>query len=105
MKKWSDEIEAELSLLIKEWLKQHGKTQKDLKLTLGTDSERMPALIKILKKEYLLGGLPKLASKLCTIEENWHKPIQTERTNQSNKKDPFSQLDLLLEELKEDCSN
>ncbi len=101
MEKWNATIELEITLLLKDWLKQKGKTQKDLQTILGTSSERMPAIIDILKKEYTAGGLPKLASLLCSIEEAWsNKKInKIEGTT-----DPFSQLDLLLEEIQEDCS-
>ena len=46
-------------------------SQKDLKQSLNGVSERMPALIEILHKEYLSGGIPKVASRLCEIEESW----------------------------------
>ncbi len=104
MAKWSEKIEAEITLLIKEWLKHHNKTQKDLRTGLHADSERMPALMEILKTDFSSGGIQKLLDRLCSIEEIWitnpkseHQPI--------NNPDPFGQLDLLLEELKEDCNN
>ena len=103
MEKWNSQIELEITQLVKDWLKQKGKTQKDLRKILNADSERMPAMIKILKKEYSSGGLPKLASLLCSIEEKWsNKSKNTEQAEFST--DPFSQLDLLLEEIQEDCS-
>ena len=104
MSKWSKKIEDDLTLLIKDWLKQQNKTQKDLRRSLNASSERMPILIGILQKEYSQGGLPKLVSKLCAIENDWatNNNISEKKTTTS---DPFGQLDLLLEELKEDCSN
>ena len=48
MEKWNATIELEITLLLKDWLKQKGKTQKDLQTILGTSSERMPVLIEIL---------------------------------------------------------
>ena len=68
---WSNQIEEELALLLKDWLKQHGRTQADLKDGLKTISTRMPALMEVLKKEHSEGGFPKVASTLCSIEENW----------------------------------
>jgi len=103
MEKWTSQIELEITLLIKDWLKQKGKTQKDLRKILNASSDRMPSIIEILKKEYNLGGLPKLANILCSIEEKWSSNDNNiEKVEVIN--DPFSQLDLLLEEIQEDCS-
>ncbi len=104
MAKWSEEIEEEITLLIKDWLKQHNKTQKDLKNGLHANSERMPALLEILKKEFSQGGLHKLAAKLCEIENQWSTNHETS-SNMNIDSDPFGQLDLLLEEIEEDCNN
>ncbi len=103
MEQWNEQIEEELTLQIKEWLKVQGKTQKDLKKFLNTSSDRMPVILETLKAEYFSGGLPRLANVLCAIEEEWaHKKNQPLKQNIDS--DPFSQLDLLLEEIKEDCS-
>ncbi len=101
---WSKQIEAEITLLIKEWLKHHNKTQKDLRISLHADSERMPALIEILKRDFLKGGIQKLVDRLCSIEKIW-KSDQGMDQQQTYNPDPFGQLDLLLEELKEDCNS
>ncbi len=103
MEKWTQKIELELTLFLKDWLKQKGKTQKDLRNILNASSDRMPAMIDVLKKEYTTGGLPKLASLLCSIEEKWSANNYIINSNELSK-DPFSQLDLLLEEIQEDCS-
>ncbi len=104
MKKWNKEFEEEITLLIKDWLKQKGKTQKDLSKILKTNSDRMPVIIETLKTEFSLGGLPKLARVLCKIDEEWSKG-NTQILNDQNDLDPFSQLDLLLEAINEDCNN
>ena len=101
---WSKRIEDEITLLIKEWLKHHNKTQKDLRMSLQADSERMPALIEVLKRDFSKGGIQKLVDRLCSIEKIW-KSGQGLDQQQTNGHDPFGQLDLLLEELKEDCNN
>ena len=103
MTKWNKEIEEEITLLIKDWLKQKKKTQKDLKRILNASSERMPVLIETLKLEYSAGGLAQLLKILCAAEESWEQVNQIKRNEQSFS-DPFGQLDLLLEELKEDCN-
>ena len=51
MARWSSQIEEELTLLLKDWLKQQGRTQADLKRSLKAESTRMPALMNILKTE------------------------------------------------------
>ncbi len=103
MVKWNKTLEDKITLLIKDWLKQQKKTQKDLKRVLNANSERMPVLIETLKSEYSEGGLPQLVSVLCAIEESWGKSNEPNRSEEVFA-DPFDQLDLLLEELKEDCN-
>ena len=99
---WSERTEEELGLLIKDWLKQNGHTQSDLKKSLGAISTRMSALIEVLKKEHLTGGFPSVASRLCEIEKEWESNSSTLSKEGSNT-DPLGQLDLLLEEILEDC--
>ena len=103
MEKWNAQIELEITLLLKDWLKQKGKTQKDLRNILNATSDRMPSIIEILKKEFTSDGLPKLASILCSIEEQWSSDNKNIEESELPR-DPFSQLDLLLEEIQEDCS-
>ena len=103
MTKWNKEIEEEITLLVKDWLKQKKKTQKDLKRILNARSERMPVLVETLKLEYSTGGLAQLLKVLCTAEEYWEQGNQI-KLGEEIISDPFGQLDLLLEELKEDCN-
>ncbi len=105
MNKWSKEFEEEMTLIIKEWLKQQNKTQKDLKESLQANTERMPGLLEVLKKYYSKGGLQKLVSKLCEVENDWTVVNSQESKGTRINNDPFDQLDLLLEEIEEDCSN
>ena len=109
MSQWSQETEDELILLIKDWLKAQGRTQADLRESLQADSARMHALIDALKKEFLKGGLPKVAARLCKVEEAWtngSKEVgETEKNNINKSTDPFGQLDLLLEKIREDCES
>ena len=111
MPKWSEQLEDELTLLLKDWLKAQGRTQADLRKSLNADSTRMPALVDVLKHEYIQGGLPKIASCLCAIERQWadkieHEAVQLDHNDLLEQSiDPFGQLDLLLEEIREDCEN
>ena len=105
MTKWTQILEEELTLLIKDWLKHNGKTQVDLRDQLKSNSSRMPTLIESLRKEYSLGGMQKVAQKLCEIENDWSLQTHKNKEILSGEKetsDPFNQLDLLLEELRED---
>ena len=106
MTKWNKEIEEELTLLVKDWLKNKGRTQLDLRESLEASSSRMPALLEVLRKEYALGGIPKIAERLCSIENDWAQQETLRPEDQENmKSDPFNQLDLLLEELQGNCKN
>ena len=102
MKSWTSKKEEEVTLIIKDWLKSKGRTQSDLGKGLNATSSRMPALIEILQKEYILGGMPYLAERLCKIEEEWstsgNKNNESAKSNESIS-DPFGQLDLILKEL------
>ena len=107
--KWTPQLEEELTLIIKDWLKQQGRTQADLKRRLQADSTRMPALLAIFKAEYRQGGITKVADLLCKIEKSWSsnnlKEIDNNNLKFDNDKDPFDQLDLILEEIREDIEN
>ena len=104
MPKWSKEIEEDLTQLIKDWLKQQGRSQSELSEKLEGSSTRMSAIINVLEKEYLLGGISKVAYRLCKIEEDWSsREILTSKASDSE--DPFGQLDLLLDEINEDCDS
>ena len=71
MNPWSPDVEEELALVLKDWLKQQGRTQADLRRSLRATSTRMPALMQVLEMEHRLGGLPRVAAKLCSIEADW----------------------------------
>ena len=109
MSKWSEQIEEELVLLLKDWLKAQGRTQSDLRKSLKAASTRMPAILEILKREYSKGGLPKVAECLCNIEKDWANNQQQKEERElitlNSPIDPFDQLDFLLEEIREDCDN
>ena len=103
---WTPEFETDLTLLLKDWLKQQGRTQADLRRNLRAVSTRMPALLEVLAREHRLHGLSGLATRLCQVEAEWHGE-QTEggREESPGGADPFGQLDMLLQEIREDCSD
>ena len=67
--RWSKDIEEDLILFIKDWLRQTGRTQSELCQSLNLPSARMPTLIDFLKKDFSSGGIPKIANRLCEVEE------------------------------------
>ena len=101
-KDWTKEIEKELILLIKDWLKQIGKTQSELCQSLDLPSARMPTLIDFLRKDFISGGIPQVANRLCEIESLWTKDKETKLKKNIELNDS-AQLDL-LDEICEDLS-
>jgi predicted XRE-type DNA-binding protein len=99
---WSKGIEEDLIVLIKDWLKQTGRTQSELCQNLNLTSSRLPTLIDFLKKDFISGGMPKIASRLCEVEESW-KDVKKGKTNNNIELNSSGQLDL-LDEICEDLS-
>ena len=93
---WSKNLEEDLLLLIKDWLRQTGKTQSELCQSLNLPSARIPTLIDFLKKDFISGGIPKIASRLCEIEASWKKD-EGPKSKTSIKLNTSGQLDLLDE--------
>ena len=100
--RWSKDIEEDLVLLIKDWLRQTGRTQSELCQSLNLPSSRMPTLIDSLKKDFGSGGIPKVANRLCEIEELW-KNEEGGKIKKSLELNSSGQLDL-LDEICEDLS-
>jgi len=100
--RWSKNIEEVLVSLIKDWLRQTGRTQSELSNTLNLPSARMPTLIEFLKKDFSSGGIPKIATRLCEVEELW-KNDEEGKTKKSFDLNSSGQLDL-LDEICEDLS-
>ena len=99
---WSKGIEEDLILLIKDWLKQTGRTQSELCQTLNLPSARMPTLIESLKKDFNSGGIPKIANRLCEVEELWANGSEG-KAKKTFELNSSGQLDL-LDEICEDLS-
>ena len=101
--RWTKDIEEELILLIKDWLKQTGKTQSELCQSLNLNSARMPTLIDFLKADFSSGGMPKIANRLCEIEALWARDEGSKSTKKKIELNTSGQLDL-LDEICEDLS-
>ncbi|WP_269624495.1 hypothetical protein [Prochlorococcus marinus] len=100
--RWSKEIEEDLILLIKDWLRQTGRTQSELCQSLNLPSARMPTLVEFLKKDFFSGGIPRIASRLCEVEEFWTNG-EVGKKKKSFDLNASGQLDL-LDEICEDLS-
>ena len=104
MSAWTPEFETELAQLIKDWLKQQGRTQADLRRSLRAISSRMPSILEVLEREHRRNGLQGMGLRLCQIEAEWQEE-DGDAASATEKSDPFGQLDLLLQEIREDCPN
>ena len=103
MNKLSSQEEKELIVFIKDWLRSHGYSQKDLAAQLRIKSSRTSEIANKLKELHKKGGIINIAKNLIKIEQNW---ISTKNNNKNeennkeentspeeNKKKGYSQLD------------
>ena len=93
MSKLSQQEEKELISFIKDWLKSHGFTQKDLACELNIKSIQMPAIILKIKEFYKKGGMFNVAKNLIKIEQNWLNNLKTD-SQERNDHTPYNQLGL-----------
>ena len=105
MSKLSQQQEKELITFIKDWLKAHGYTQKDLANKLNIKSSRTSDIIQKVKELYKRGGIFNIAKTLINIEQNW---LNNSSTNYQVVKEsqPYNQLDIdsLVNQIKKDSS-
>ena len=104
MNKLSSQEEKELIVFIKDWLKSHGYSQKDLATQLKIKSSRTSEIINKLKDFHKKGGIINIAKNLIKIEQQWihtKNNINNEENNnqeysysEENKKKGYDQLDL-----------
>ena len=73
MIKLNSKEEHELTYFIKDWLKAHGYSQKDLAEKLNIPSSRTSEILKKIKEIYKKGGYFNVAKKLIEIEQKWIK--------------------------------
>ena len=105
MSKLSQEEEKQLITFIKDWLKVHGYTQKDLANELNIKSSRTSEIIQKIKEIYKKGGIFNIAKSLIKIEQNWLNNIKTQ-SNKLNENQPYNQLDIdsLVQQISSDSS-
>ncbi|MFN6133785.1 MAG: hypothetical protein ACK46L_12940 [Synechococcaceae cyanobacterium] len=99
-----DQLE-DLQAFIKDWLRHTGRTQADLRRALRAASIRMPVLLEALQDIHQDQGLLGMVDRLCSIEAIWQDEDQGgDRSIEDldGPLDSFGQLDLLLQEIRED---
>ena len=105
MSKLSQQEEKELISFIKDWLKSHGYTQKDLANELNIKSSRTSEINQKVKEFYKKGGIFNIVKNLIRIEQNWINNIRTDY-QEINETLPYNQLDIdsLVNQIKKDSS-
>ena len=93
MSKLSQQEEKELISFIKDWLKSHGYTQKDLANELNIKSSRTSEIIQKFKEFHKKGGIFNIVQNLIKIEQNWLNNIQA-NSQEVNEKQSYNQLDI-----------
>ena len=104
MNKLSLQEEKELIVFIKDWLKSHGYSQRDLATQLKIKSSRTSEIIKKLNGLNKKGGIINIARNLIRIEQHWisiKNNINNEENNNQeyfysgeNMRQGYNQLDL-----------
>ena len=105
MSRLSQQEEKELVSFIKDWLKSHGFSQKDLANELDIKSSRTTEIIFKIKELYKKGGMFNIAKNLIQIEQKWLSNIKSDY-QETNKTPPYNQLDLdsLVKKMNQDTS-
>ena len=93
MSKLSIQEEKELVSFIKNWLKSHGFTQKDLANELNIKSSRTSEIILKIKELHKKGGIFNIAKNLIKIEQKWVNNIKNEYL-ETKQIPPYNQLDI-----------
>jgi len=105
MSKLSIQEEKELFSFIKDWLKSHGFTQKDLANELNIKSSRTSEIILKIKELYKKGGMFNIAENLIKIEHKWLNNINNDY-RETKQTQPYNQLDIdsLVTQINKDTS-
>jgi len=105
MSKLSIQEEKELVSFIKDWLKTHGFTQKDLANELNIKSSRTSEILLKVKELYKKGGIFNIAKNLIKIEQNWLNNIKKD-FRKIKETPPYNQLDIdsLVNQINQDTS-
>ena len=93
MSKLTQTEEKELISFIKDWLKSHGFTQKDLANELNIKSSRTSEIILKINELHKKGGMFNIAKNLIKIEQKWLNDIKNDLP-ENNQTPPYNQLDI-----------
>ena len=106
MSKLSIQEEKELVSFIKDWLKSHGFTQKDLANELNIKSSRTSEIILKIKELYKKGGMFNIAKNLIKIEQKWLINMKNNDYREIKQTQPYNQLDIdsLVNQITQDTS-
>ena len=89
MNKLSSKEEKELIVFIKEWLRSHGYSQKDLAEQLKIKSSRTSEIIEKLKDLHKRGGIINIAMNLIRIEQHLIS-TKSNNNNEENNNEEYS---------------
>ena len=105
MSKLSIQEEKELLSFIKDWLKTHGFTQKDLANELDIKSSRTSEIVLKIKELYKKGGMFNIAKNLIKIEQKWLNNINNDH-RETKQTSSFNQLDIdsLVNQINQDTT-
>ncbi len=87
MTKLSSQEEKELIVFIKDWLRSHGYSQKELAEQLKTKSSRISEIIDKLRDLHKKGGIFNIAVNLIRIEQHWISA----KSNNNNEENSYSE--------------
>ena len=96
-KKLTTQDEKNLELFIKDWIRVHGYSQKDLANQLNISSSRTATILAKLNEFFKKGGMFNIAKKLIEIEQEWLKNSSSNKSTEDNSpidKNSYSQLDI-----------
>ena len=91
MNKLSSQEEKELIIFIKDWLRSHGYSQKDLATQLKIKSSRTSEITNKFKELYRRGGMINIAKNLIKIEQHWISTKNKNKDNYINEKYSYSE--------------
>ena len=84
MNKLSSHEERELIVFIKDWLRSHGYSQKDLAAELKIKSSRTTEITNKLKDLHKKGGIINIAKVLIKIEQFWISAKNNNKNKENN---------------------
>ena len=90
MIKLSSQEEKELILFIKDWLRSHGYSQKDLAEELKIKSSRTSEIANKLNDLHKKGGIINIAKKLIKIEQHWISNKNKNKNENNNNEEYYS---------------